>query len=85
MDDNDTTTPRETTSDDMKRIVVIDDHPMMREAVIETLDDHPDWDVCGQAEDVSSALETIEREQPALGGIDRSQRVDTGAGVLDAR
>ena len=82
------------------RIVLVDDHPMVRERLAEVINRETDMAVCGEAEDRGSALEVIAREKPDLAIVDltlkRSNGLDlikdlhvmhpgaAGAGPLDA-
>ena len=57
------------------RIMVVDDHPVMREGVKRVIEEADDLIVCAQAGSVQGALELVERTQPdmiivdiALGG-----------------
>ena len=54
------------------RIIIIDDHPIVRERLGELINQEPDLCVCGEAEDGQSALETIERTVPDLALVDIS-------------
>jgi DNA-binding NarL/FixJ family response regulator len=51
-------------------IVVVDDHPMVRECLAEVINHEPDLHVCGEAEDRSQALEVIRRTHPRLVIVD---------------
>ena len=42
-----------------KRIFLVEDHPLMRRSIVETIEREPDLTVCGQAEDASAALAAI--------------------------
>ncbi|MEX2250808.1 MAG: response regulator transcription factor [Acidimicrobiia bacterium] len=48
----------------MIRVVVVDDHTLMRQGLVGLLDEDPDLVVVGQAGDASSALEVIEETRP---------------------
>jgi two-component system, NarL family, response regulator LiaR len=48
------------------RIVVADDHPLIREALTRTIDEQPDLDAVGEATDGFEALELCRRFQPEL-------------------
>ena len=48
------------------RILVVDDHPMVRHGLIDMLQSEPDLIVCGEAADSSGTLELVERETPDL-------------------
>jgi DNA-binding NarL/FixJ family response regulator len=49
-----------------KRILVVDDHPLMREGVIQWIQRAPDLEVCGEAESASQALGLTEKLKPDL-------------------
>lgn len=51
-------------------IVVVDDHPIVREGLIRVIDQTDDLAVCGQAEGIPQALALIEKSQPALVIVD---------------
>jgi len=51
-------------TDEMIRVVVVDDHTLMRQGLVGLLDDEPDIEVVGQAGDVSSARKAIEAMGP---------------------
>ena len=53
-----------------RRIVVVDDHPIVRRGLIELINEAEGLQVCGEAADVASALELVQREQPDLALID---------------
>ena len=48
----------------MIRVVVVDDHTLMRQGLVGLLDEDPDLVVVGQAGDASSALDVIEDMRP---------------------
>jgi DNA-binding NarL/FixJ family response regulator len=49
-----------------KRILLVDDHPMMREGLALLISHEPDLEVCGQADTAHAALEVIGSTQPNL-------------------
>ena len=49
-----------------KRILVVDDHPLMREGVAQWIERAPDLEVCGQAESAAQALSLVEKLKPDL-------------------
>jgi DNA-binding NarL/FixJ family response regulator len=54
------------------RIVVVDDHPIVREGLVRVLDQTADLSVCGQAENIAQALEIIRQTNPSLAIVDIS-------------
>jgi DNA-binding NarL/FixJ family response regulator len=61
------------------RIVIVDDHPAVREALASRIDRQPDLEVCGEAADMSEALRLVADAQPDLAVIDISLK--TGSGI----
>jgi DNA-binding NarL/FixJ family response regulator len=49
-----------------KRIVIVDDHPLMREGVAQWIQRAPDLEVCGEAESAAQALSLVEKLKPDL-------------------
>jgi DNA-binding NarL/FixJ family response regulator len=54
------------------RIVIVDDHPLLRTGLAARLRDEPDLAVCGQAGDLAEAMAVIDRERPDLVLVDIS-------------
>ena len=48
------------------RIVVVDDHPLVRESLIQLITREPDLVVCGEADSVETATAALERNKPDL-------------------
>jgi two-component system, NarL family, nitrate/nitrite response regulator NarL len=46
------------------RIVVADDHPIVRGMVRSALEEHPHFEVCGEAENGAEAIEEVRRVKP---------------------
>ena len=55
-----------------KRIVIVDDHPIIRHGLAELIRDEPDLEVHGAAENAARAMELIETGNPDLAIIDIS-------------
>jgi len=49
-----------------KRVIIVDDHPMMREGLAQLLNAQPDFVVCGEAGDASLGLDQIKATRPDL-------------------
>lgn len=61
------------------RILIVDDHPMMRDGMATQISNEPCLSVCGEAEDVAEALRLVDELNPDLVIIDISLR--TGHGI----
>jgi DNA-binding NarL/FixJ family response regulator len=60
------------------RILLVDDHPMVRERLREVIEREPDLMVCGEAEDRHEALQLIEKARPDLVTIDLTLKSSHG-------
>ena len=56
----------------MKKILIVDDHPLMRKGLAMTLNAEPDLNVCGQVADAEEALGALEEFDPDLAIVDIS-------------
>jgi len=64
------------------RILVVDDHPAVREALASRIGGQPDWEVCGEAEDIHEALHLIETTKPDLAVVDISLKTGNGIDLI---
>lgn len=64
------------------RVLIVDDHPIVRTGLAALIDAEPDLAVCAQAEDYAGALAAIERESPDLVVIDLYLRESSGLDLL---
>lgn len=64
------------------RIVIVDDHPMVRERLADVINRESDLRVCGEAEDRAGALEVIAREKPALAIVDLTLKRSNGLDLI---
>jgi DNA-binding NarL/FixJ family response regulator len=55
-----------------KRVLIVDDHPMMREGLAQLLEHEPDLTVCGQADNSAQALTSVAAGRPDLALVDIS-------------
>ena len=51
----------------MIRILVIDDHPVVRQGLVSALDDEPDFETVGAAESAELGLKLVEATHPGRG------------------
>jgi DNA-binding NarL/FixJ family response regulator len=61
------------------RLLIVDDHPAVREALALRLGRQPDLEVCGEAADTNEALRLVAETQPDVAVLDISLK--TGNGV----
>jgi DNA-binding NarL/FixJ family response regulator len=55
-----------------KRILIVDDHPMMRQGLSQLICSEPDLAVCGEAGTASQAFEAVGQHKPDLALVDIS-------------
>ena len=65
-----------------KRILIVDDHPMMRDGLRQLLATEPDLEVCGEAEDAQAALELAESLKPDIAIVDITLRSSNGLELI---
>jgi DNA-binding NarL/FixJ family response regulator len=61
------------------KILLVDDHPLVREWLAKLIDEEPDLEVCGQAGDAREAISLLGRVQPRIVFVDIS--LDGGSGL----
>jgi DNA-binding NarL/FixJ family response regulator len=54
----------------MLRILIADDHEIVRKGVRDVIEAHPGWEVCGEAADGQAAFELAVREKPDVAVLD---------------
>ena len=65
-----------------QRILLVDDHPMVRERLAEVIQREPDLTVCGEAEDRATALERIAATHPHLAIVDLTLKQSHGIELI---
>jgi len=64
------------------RILIVDDHPLVREGLAARISAQPDMEVCGEAADIESALELIVTKRPSLVIVDIALRNGHGIDLI---
>lgn len=64
------------------RVVLVDDHPLVRERLVELINREADLEVVGEAEDRHEALEVIEATQPDLAIVDLTLKASLGIELI---
>jgi DNA-binding NarL/FixJ family response regulator len=65
-----------------KRILLVDDHPLLRQGIGMVVNQQPDLMICGEAEDRAGALVTAEKARPDLAVVDLSLKDERGLELL---
>ncbi len=64
------------------RILLVDDHPLVREALRELIHRQPGWRVCGKAADANEALRLVKETKPDLVIVDISLGATNGIDLI---
>jgi len=64
------------------KILLVDDHPLVRERLTELINRESDLDVCGEAESASAALAAIAATKPDLAVIDLTLKDSHGLDLI---
>jgi DNA-binding NarL/FixJ family response regulator len=64
------------------RILIVDDHPMMRDGLRQLIAKEPDLEVCGEADDAPGALAQAEILKPDIALIDMTLRASNGLELI---
>jgi DNA-binding NarL/FixJ family response regulator len=77
-----TNKPTPSAPQNLKRILLVDDHPMVRERLTEAILREPDLTVCGEAEDRFQAMEKIAATEPHLAIVDLTLKHSHGMELI---
>jgi DNA-binding NarL/FixJ family response regulator len=64
------------------RIVIVDDHPMIREGLAAVLQNQPSLELCGVAADVDDAIRIVRKTAPDLAIVDVSLKTGNGIDLV---
>ena len=64
------------------RVLIVDDHPAVREALALRIDRQSDLEVCGEAADVSEALCLLDDTRPDIAVVDISLKTGNGIDLI---
>ena len=65
-----------------RRIVIVDDHPVLRRGLAALIESEPDLAVCGEAATCREALEVIRESRPDLAIVDLALGEEDGLGLI---
>jgi DNA-binding NarL/FixJ family response regulator len=63
-------------------VLIVDDHPIVRQGLAQLINEEPDLQVCGQAEDAVEALQAIATLEPDLVIVDLSLKNTSGLELI---
>ena len=64
------------------KILIVDDHPIVREGLAMQIATEPDLVLCGEAEDLADALDVLESTRPDVAVIDISLKNSSGIDLI---
>ena len=67
---------------DVSKIIIVDDHPIVRQGLAMLIDQHEDFSVCGEAESADEAMDLIEQTNPDLAIVDLSLAESSGLDLI---
>jgi DNA-binding NarL/FixJ family response regulator len=67
----------------MSKILIVDDHPLVRAGLAQLIGDCPDLEVCAEAADMAEALKQIDSTNPDLAIIDLSLAGGSGLDLIE--
>lgn len=67
---------------ELARIMIVDDHALVRHGLAQLISDEPDMEVCGEAEDVDGAMRQLKSANPDLIIIDISLKSCNGIDLI---
>ncbi len=65
------------------KVLIVDDHPAIREGLAVRIASQPDLEVCGEAEDVLEAMKLIEASRPDVVIVDIQLRAGNGLELVE--
>jgi DNA-binding NarL/FixJ family response regulator len=66
-----------------RKVLVVDDHPIVRHGLAQLISREPDLEVCGEATNISGALRQVETNPPDVAVIDISLDGDNGIELVE--
>jgi DNA-binding NarL/FixJ family response regulator len=66
-----------------RRVLLVDDHPVVRRGLTEVINEAADLEVCGEAASVPEALRQVEATEPHIVIIDLTLGADSGIELID--
>lgn len=67
---------------DKRRVLIVDDHPLVRQGIRMLLANEPDLEVCGEAESAPDALAVMEKTRPDAAIVDLGLKESSGLELI---
>jgi len=64
------------------KVLIVDDHPIVRQGLAQLINRKPDMVVCGEAEEDQHALEQIEAKKPEIALVDLTLKGSSGMSLI---
>src|SRR5262245_2606802 len=64
------------------KVLLLEDHPIVRQGLAQMINDEPDLQVCGQADDTQAALKLVQEQLPDVAVVDISLKDRSGLDVI---
>lgn len=64
------------------RVLIVDDHPIVRQGLVQLIDQEADLEICGEADDAETALTTMERSRPDIAVVDLMLKGSVGFDLI---
>jgi DNA-binding NarL/FixJ family response regulator len=74
--------PSKRTETPLAKVLIVDDHPAVREALSIRISQSPDMEVCGEAGDVANALKLVAEREPDLAIVDITLKGGDGIDLI---
>ena len=65
-----------------KKVLIVEDHPIMRSGLAQLIGQESDLVLCGEAEDAHGALEAIKKSEPDIAVVDISLKDSSGIELI---
>src|SRR5688572_26775132 len=65
-----------------RRVLIVDDHPLMRQGLAQLINQQPDLAICGEAEDAPQALRQASESKPDAVIVDLSLKGSDGIELI---
>jgi DNA-binding NarL/FixJ family response regulator len=66
-----------------QRVLLVDDHPLVRRGLTDVIAREPDLETCGEAGDVAEALAAVERAKPNIVVVDLTLKTGHGLDLIE--